>query len=140
MGYRGEARLKDQSEASRSLGQAFAAEFLDLSESHCAANGMAKKGTGVNGFPIGGRPSVHPMGATDTGTQGKPSSQGFTQTNKVWNHSGMFASKPSPSSTETRVNFIENQQSTVVIGERPEQLKKLRRRNSDTAPSLHGFN
>ena len=104
-----------------------------------AADGMAEKSTGVNGFSVAGRPGIHQIRPTHAGGKRKSSGQCFTQANEVGNDADVFGGEPATRSAKSGVNLVQNEQRAVAGGRGPKAGQEVRRRHTNASSGLERF-
>ena len=135
------ARSSAQEECAQrgaALRQAARLNFLDLRQSHGAADGMAQEGAGVDGFAGGARPGgIHHIGPADAGREGKSAGEGFAQANHVGHDAAVLAGEPFAGAAKAGVNFVKYKQRAQLVAKFAQQGEKAGGRNVDAAAGLH---
>jgi len=136
-GERRERGQQDTAQPGAAPRQVQPPDFPNLRQGHGAADGMAQKGAGVDGFAVGRRPrGVHEVGAADAGGEREAAGQGFAEANHVRDRSGVFAGKPFPGAAEAGVDFIQNQQGAVLVAEPAQEGQEARRGEYETVGAV----
>ena len=115
-------------------------DFFDLREGHGAPDGMAKKGAGMNGFALRGRPrGVHEIDAAHARGEREAAGEGFAQAEEVRHSTAVLAGEPFARAAKAGIDFIGNEPCAKPVTKPPKQGQKFTGRNHDAAAGLDGF-
>ena len=113
--------------------------FTQGGHSHGAAERIAEKRAGVQGFASRLRPRIHHIGASHAGGERKAGGQGFAQTDNIRRDFRMFTGEEASRAIESGVNLVGNEKNFFLVANLPQQPQKIARRNNIPSPALHGL-